>query len=658
MTTQHTLTAVLVGMLLACDSAPLADMADAASAHWGDASHNPSVATFRDMGSHDGPAAPECAAPAGAAQHIPPLDYELEDPTAAGWVWEGSYPQNAHLNAISGSSRDHAWAVGDGGVAVHWNGDRWTPYRTGVRQRLNDVWVESEERAYAVGDQGTVLVSSGTDWVGLESGLADDLRQIWGTDGGTIYALGSGLYRRDGLVWVAIGDAPTGITAAAETPGEDLWVATRTEDEGVPRLGLWHRGRDGWSERPVPVPLSSASLPADRITHVFVTDSEVMISGPYVQPVYQHPQFFVGELGDGEWSFDVFDGERPSMWAESCSSWVVDGSPLSGRFHTRGSGPDWRESTIDFNLNGLNALWGPDANHVWAVGEGGSIARWDGERWTRESSETTSHDFSAVASADGRVWAGGGYHPHLHQRDDSGWRQIEFDTWFPVSDLAARGRDVWAVGYQSVVHWDGSGLTDYPGEPQPWGSVQSVWLGEGESVWVAGGSHDGVMRLLLGQLDETWQIHLPGPYGALRAISGVSQDDLWAVGLNGAVYHRADGAWQAASRAHSEHLLDVWAAASDDVWAVGLGTVVHWDGSRWSEVEVPVEADWQAVAGCHADDVTAVGPNGAMLHWDGHRWEAVPRVTTHALNDVDCDGGGTLRVVGDFGTIVRRVTQN
>ncbi|MFO0577293.1 MAG: hypothetical protein U1A78_25080 [Polyangia bacterium] len=59
----------------------------------------------------------------------------------------------------------------------------------------------------------------------------------------------------------------------------------------------------------------------------------------------------------------------------------------------------------------LNAIWGSDASHVWAVGEGGAILRWDGSRWDRQTAydpankNKVNDSFVTVGGLDaGRVW--------------------------------------------------------------------------------------------------------------------------------------------------------------------------------------------------------------------------------------------------------------
>src|SRR3954471_8138558 len=55
----------------------------------------------------------------------------------------------------------------------------------------------------------------------------------------------------------------------------------------------------------------------------------------------------------------------------------------------------------------LNAIWGLDANHIWAVGEGGLIKKWDGAAWSLANNVST-QDFNDVWGSDANhAWAVG-----------------------------------------------------------------------------------------------------------------------------------------------------------------------------------------------------------------------------------------------------------
>ncbi len=193
-------------------------------------------------------------------------------------------------------------------------------------------------------------------------------------------------------------------------------------------------------------------------------------------------------------------------------------------------------------------------------------------------------------------------------------------------DSTANG-DVWVVGYLN---------TPYPTNNLP---LVMRWRGN---------SWDYVETVTL----RPQTVYPFGPRGGfLYEVAAIAADDVWAVGL-AAGYGDAsatsvplaahwDGSrWTdvevplVANRHHE--LSDVVAIAPDDVWAVGdyrnvagpfLGVTYHWDGNSWSHVDSPIEhmgsSGLEDIAATGPDNVWALGgANGAvvLMHWNGSQW--------------------------------------
>ena len=98
-----------------------------------------------------------------------------------------------------------------------------------------------------------------------------------------------------------------------------------------------------------------------------------------------------------------------------------------------------------------------------------------------------------------------------------------------------------------------------------------------------------------------------------------------------------------------------------DVWAVGYRTkafgkgplCMRWDGSRWSEVEVPTRGGLVDVRAVGPDETWIAGRGGALLHRVGARWTA-EQVGRDDLTAVHASAGGAVRVVVDGRTILVR----
>jgi hypothetical protein len=141
---------------------------------------------------------------------------------------------------------------------------------------------------------------------------------------------------------------------------------------------------------------------------------------------------------------------------------------------------------------------------------------------------------------------------------------------------------------------------------------------------------------------------------ALWGVTALSSAEAWAVGSASdpggplvVLIERWDGAtWTAEEGPNPgselNELLDVDAAEPNDVWAVGRTAsgfgerplVVHYDGTAWTQVEVPEEqiGVLTGVAAIAPNDVWVVGYAGdpaaglerpVILHWDGQLWADV-----------------------------------
>jgi hypothetical protein len=80
-----------------------------------------------------------------------------------------------------------------------------------------------------------------------------------------------------------------------------------------------------------------------------------------------------------------------------------------------------------------------------------------------------------------------------------------------------------------------------------------------------------------------WKWENPLPQGQwLLGVNGSGDNDVWAVGLEGAIVHWDGVGWSVENSPTDETLTDVWASGANDAWAVSAnGAILHWDlGSR------------------------------------------------------------------------------
>ena len=183
------------------------------------------------------------------------------------------------------------------------------------------------------------------------------------------------------------------------------------------------------------------------------------------------------------------------------------------------------------------------------------------------------------------------------------------------------------------------------------------------------------LPLAVGWDGNTWSAtSLPSLSGlgsspVLRGVGGAPNGDFWVTGYVTTGYptnnmplviRRSAGGWTDAGtptlRPQREYPYGprggfgeaVLALAADDVWVVGIGAgygdatsssvglALHWDGSGWTDTEVPIVGNRtnaiNAISGVASDNVWAVGHwrhiagayKALIHHWDGSSWSHVP----------------------------------
>ena len=176
--------------------------------------------------------------------------------------------------------------------------------------------------------------------------------------------------------------------------------------------------------------------------------------------------------------------------------------------------------------------------------------------------------------------------------DGKAWTVIPNPSrWTLYGVTALASNDVWAVGEQSILHWNGTS----------WSSV-------------------------------SFPLPPNGAYPILKGVSAFSANDIWAAGYSQFAYfdgyryypltYHWDGTrwnWIPNAGNIDEYFFGVVAIAPNDVWAVGdNGQTQHWNGADWSRVAAPypgLGGRFNGVAAASANDIWAVGyfNNGNQL---------------------------------------------
>jgi len=179
------------------------------------------------------------------------------------------------------------------------------------------------------------------------------------------------------------------------------------------------------------------------------------------------------------------------------------------------------------------------------------------------------------------------------------------------------------------------------------------------------------------QAQGTWTA-VPSPStNELHAVTSISANDVWAVGVGPITEHWNGSAWSIVSSptVANGKLLGVAAASTNDVWAVGdfnnasgvrQTLIEQWNGKKWSVVPSPNVGtqpnELLGVTAVSANDIWAVGdvetvPSANFfqtltLHWDGTTWSIVPSPSpsNDTLRAVAAVSTSDVWAVGDSGS--------
>jgi hypothetical protein len=89
------------------------------------------------------------------------------------------------------AGEDDAFAVGDSGTIIRYDGSKWGVMDSGTSEVLTEVWGTSNTDVYAVGFSGTILHYDGDTWTVLPvMNASDQYTDIWGSAGDDIYVVG------------------------------------------------------------------------------------------------------------------------------------------------------------------------------------------------------------------------------------------------------------------------------------------------------------------------------------------------------------------------------------------------------------------------------------------------------------------------------------
>ncbi|MBI4021147.1 MAG: hypothetical protein HY369_02805 [Candidatus Aenigmarchaeota archaeon] len=187
----------------------------------------------------------------------------------------------------------------------------------------------------------------------------------------------------------------------------------------------------------------------------------------------------------------------------------------------------------------LSSVWVGSDGCAWAVGQGGTVLRWDGRAWFPVCMAGKSTDLHAVWGHGGSIWIGGKNTLIRYQGGDGG-TLITSD--FAIVAIWGSGPDdMWFLTHQPVVlHWNGISCTSMALPEGEYGAISGG--ADDEPVWIVGASGS----LLRGD-GEGWQPIDAGTEANLTGVLTMGESDLWTTDDAGQLRHLDASGWHVAA---------------------------------------------------------------------------------------------------------------
>ncbi len=266
------------------------------------------------------------------------------------WTLAPSPTAATTFYAISGSGPSDAWIVGTG-VLLQWAGSQWLNVTEAVTaQAWRGVWSVGYEDIWIVGTNvgGELVGGNYTPTAG-----APALACVWAQSSIVYAGSSSGVFTAEGSLWQQAPGPGGNILAMGGRAGSEVWAAGDA---------LSVLGPNGW--------ISEADLTGPFAAVTSVTPGVAFVAGPAGSGNNVNRISDPGYTGNPSQTGVPFTGVNfNAIWANASSDvWAVGDVGAIAHF----DGTSWM-LVPPLTTSSLRGVWGSSANDVWAVGDNGVI---------------------------------------------------------------------------------------------------------------------------------------------------------------------------------------------------------------------------------------------------------------------------------------------
>lgn len=546
-------------------------------------------------------------------------------------------PGNLPLHDVWGPSRDHLFAVGWMGCILHFDGTRWTQQYGGLVDDESQAFIACAENtplfaidgnasghAWAVGDDGMILHYDGHAWQRETSPTYINLRAVACTPNGGVYAAGGEgtvLYRAPDGGWQAL-DCPlsSGFQAMLVVDDDTLLLGGGRYfvDQGGFRgeLVRYANGRFQAIEVDTPMPRLRSLRPykdgvlivGDRGYLFYLRDflTEARTAKPRLYQLESnchHDLMDIVPLSTGE---ALVVGDFGTVMTAAPDFINV----LAPAVSAASQKPRWEamDSPTDRQLWNL---WETPQGTCYACGEAGTVLRLaaGAERWELLPAPTELNLHCVWDAGEGGLYAAGQF-GQIFRFDGSDW-QLHFDLHLDITILSMWGTrpdSIFAVGDEGLIlHFDGLGWNRLPSGTAS--ALYHLWGMDDEHLLAVGD-----FGLVLRYNGREWTDFAAGTENFLYGVWGDALDNIYAVGLSGTLAHFNGQRWNLLPIRVRDDLLSITGSAAAGAYAVGThGCALRLENGQWLSEPTGTELGLRSVLATRSGEVYAVGDQGTIM---------------------------------------------
>lgn len=544
---------------------------------------------------------------------------------ADGWCWDLPWPQGNTLWHLARAGAE-AWAVGNAGTILRFDGARWHRVRSHTTEDLFGVWAGASNDVWFVGNRDTLLHYDGSTLAAQPSPAAGTTwRAVWGRGASEVWIGGSSckLYRLESGAWVdhhdpkcggevrAISASGSGIVAAG---GDDAmskrWVGTFNGATWTEELFGNTSGRAAWD-----VLVTSGGSLLVAAGKDGLIDNDVSLGGDAVYALAESAAgvFAFGERGSIQQRGLFWSTLQPKSQSNNTFYAATAGDNgsvlLAGERGELGSLPavgpvhhDWRGPVSTFSFAGVFAL---DPSHVYASYGNGGFAVRGSSGWSWNDSAYQYEPGPLWAGSPRAIWATAPSNAGV-QVTDGGSNSSEYVTDFPEAIWGFDEQNILLGGnWLQLLHGNTGSLSVLTSGFSPITGL----CGAGDLAWAVS-YNAGTLRITrAGDYDLNNAMQAP-----LNACNALDPWHVYAVGDQGVTQVFTDAGWQSQMQQPVTSLLGVFARSPTEVYAVGVdGGIFKGNGLSYQQVQSSTRNDLLAIHGLLDGGIWVVGEGNIIL---------------------------------------------